>query len=83
MQNLHHGTKSKGICVTALPTKYEGDNLLNLFVFFYIIKTCRLTYSHHLPPISMDDLAINSNIKPPITLKQVGRPCTKRIRKGP
>ena len=35
-----------------------------------------------MPPISIEDLIIDDNIKPPTIRKQASRPCTKRIRKG-
>ena len=48
----------------------------------HLTRVYRKTYSHPLPPISIEDLAVDNNIKPPILRKQAGRPRTKRIRKG-
>ena len=62
--------------------KYDGKNPLDLFVSFYITETYRSTYRHPLPPISIEDLIIDDNIKPPTIRKQAGCPRTKRIRKG-
>ena len=48
--------------ITAI--KYDSKNPLDLFVSFYITETYRSTYRHPLPPISIEDLIIDDNIKP-------------------
>jgi hypothetical protein len=54
-----------------------------IYVFgAYKTETYRTTYSKQLMPISIQDLTPDLEVKPPIQVKQRGRPKTKRIRKG-
>ena len=62
--------------------KYQADNPLSFFYNAYSTRAYRKTYSRPIPPISIEGLAVDINIKPPILWKQAGRPCTRRIRKG-
>ena len=61
---------------------YRAEDPLSFFYDAYSTGVYRKTYSHPLPPISIEDLAVDNNIKPPVLRKQAGRPRTKRIRKG-
>ena len=62
--------------------KYQAEDPLSFFCEVYSTRVYRKTYSHPLPPISIENLAVNDNVKPPILWKQAGRPRTKRIHKG-
>jgi hypothetical protein len=62
--------------------KYQAEDPLNFFYNAYSTRAYRKTYGHPLSPISIEDLAVDDNIKPAILRKQAGRPRTKRIRKG-
>jgi len=62
--------------------KYQAEDPLSFFYDSYSTGAYRKTYSHPLPPISIEDLAVDGNVKPPILRKQAGRPRTKRICKG-
>jgi len=59
-----------------------AEDPLSFFYDAYSTRVYRKTYSHPLLPISIEDLAVDNNIKPPVLRKQAGRPRTKRIRKG-
>ena len=61
---------------------YRAEDPLSFFYDAYSTRVYRKTYSHPLPPISIEDLPVDNNIKPPTLRKQAGRPRTKRIRKG-
>ena len=64
--------------------KYQAEDPLNFFYDTYSTRASRAyrkTCSHPFPPISIEDLVVDHNIKPPILRKQAGRPRTKRIRK--
>src|SRR6266536_854403 len=63
-------------------TKYQAEDPLGFFYDTYSTRVYRKTYSHPLPPILIEDLVVDDNVKPPILRKQAGRPRTKRIRKG-
>jgi hypothetical protein len=62
--------------------KYQAKDPLSFFYNTYSTTAYRKTYGHPLPPISIEDLVVDDNIKPPILRKQASRPRTKRIRKG-
>jgi hypothetical protein len=62
--------------------KYQANDPLSFFYDAYSTRAYRKTYSHPIPPISLEDLAVDNNIKPPILRKQAGRLRAKRIRKG-
>lgn len=62
--------------------KYQAEDPLSFFFKAYSTRAYRKTYSHPLPPISVEDLLVDDSIKPPTLRKQAGRPRTKRIRKG-
>ena len=62
--------------------KYQADDLLSFFYNIYSTRVYRKTYSRPIPPISIEGLAVDINIKPPILWKQAGRPRTRRICKG-
>jgi hypothetical protein len=62
--------------------KYQAKDPLSFFYNTYSTTVYRKTYVHPLPPISIEDVVVDDNIKPPILWKQAGRPRTKRIRKG-
>jgi hypothetical protein len=60
-----------------------ANGLEHIYVFgAYTTETYRTTYSKQLMPISIQDLTPDLEVKPPIQVKQRGRPKTKRIRKG-
>lgn len=61
---------------------YKSEDPVTFFYDAYSTSACRKTYSRPLPPISIEDLVVDENIKPPILRKQAGFPRTKRIRKG-
>src|ERR1700761_7838523 len=61
---------------------YMAEDPLSFFYDAYSTIVYRKTYSHPLPPISIENLVVDNNIKPPILRKQPGRPRAKRIRKG-
>lgn len=62
--------------------RHEEVDPISLFFDRYTVKALRKTYRHPLVPISLEALIIDTTIQPPIIKKQVGRPRTKRIRKG-
>ena len=70
------------VLMELLLAKYRAEDPLSFFYDAYSTRVYRKTYSHPLPPISIEDLVVDNNIKPPILRKQAGRPRTKRIRKG-
>lgn len=73
----------KSPCAHAIAAAtYRSEDPLTFFYDAYSTRACRKTYSHPLRPISIDDLVVDENIKPPIIRKQAGRPGTGRIRKG-
>ena len=46
--------------------KYQTEDPLSFFYNVYLTRAYRKTYSHPLPPISIEDLVVDDNIKPPI-----------------
>ena len=63
--------------------KYQAEDPLNFFYDTYSTRASRAyrkTCSHPFL-ISIEDLVVDHNIKPPMLRKQAGRPRTKRIRK--
>jgi hypothetical protein len=61
----HQSPRAHGIAAA----KYQADDPLGLFYDAYSIRAYRKTYSHPIPPISIEDLAIDDNSKPPILRK--------------
>ena len=61
---------------------HANEDPLLYFAEEYTTETYRATYAEPLYPLSIEGLTPDLNVKPPILVKQRGRPKTKRIRKG-
>ena len=55
---------------------------IDYFVDWFTAEEYRKTYRRSLLPVSMIDLPRDNSIQPPIVRKSIGRPRSKRIRKG-
>src|ERR1700722_4927117 len=62
--------------------RYETEDPFEYFIPEYSVSAYRKTYKHFLHPVSIENLALDPRILPPVFAKQRGRPRTKRIRKG-
>ena len=62
--------------------RHEEIDPIGLFLSAYTTRQYQDTYSRLLLPVSIQELATNDKVLPPIIRKQAGRLRTKRIRKG-
>ncbi len=70
-------------CVHAIAAcRYEAEDPYDLFIPEYTVKSYRSTYEHFILPVSIENLDLDTEIKPPEYRKTRGRPRVKRIRKG-
>ena len=73
----------QSLCVhTITACRYNGEDPLDYFLQCYTLEYYRKSYTKALQPISIEDLDIDVQIRPPALEKKRGRLKTKRIRKG-
>ena len=72
-----------GPCTHAITAcRFEAEDPYLYFHWAYIIRSYRKTYHNPMMPVSIEDLASDTNIHPPKLGKLRGRLKTKIIRKG-
>jgi hypothetical protein len=54
----------------------QSESWKALLLRYIFNESIQKNVSHPLPPISIEDLAVDNNIKPPILWKQAGQPRT-------
>ena len=70
-------------CIHAIiACQYKTEDPFEYFIPEYSVSAYRKTYKHFLHPVSIENLALDPGILPPVFVKQRGRSRTKRIRKG-